>query len=157
MMVEAVQSTEFGPWNPGLSSAIPQRFQSLSTLYQPENTSTELTQAKELSDFTGLPEKDLVRFRPERLLVHETLIRVMANLSVPDGSHYGDLGINFRSITDTILSKYAAPELPKIVQAFEEMSANVEALLSRELEETVFRPLSEAPKPKEEPASFLER
>lgn len=156
-MSEAAQSIEFGPWNPGLNSTIPQRFLPLSTLYRPENASTDLTTVQELSDFTGVPEKDLVRFRPERLLVHETLIRVMANLSVPDGSHYGDLGINFRSITDTILSKHAAPELPKIVQAYEGLSASAEALISRELDETVFQAPAAPSSPANEPPSFLQR
>ncbi|NNF79174.1 MAG: hypothetical protein HKN05_14195 [Rhizobiales bacterium] len=156
-MTEEAQSADFGPWNPGLNSTIPQRFLPLSTLYQPENTFTHLADAQELSDFTGLAEKDLVRFRPERLLVHETLIRVMANLSVPDGSHYGDLGINFRSITDTILAKHAAPKLPQIVQAFDEMRARAEALIIRALDETVFRsPTPPSDQPEETP-SFLQR
>ena len=155
-MTDAAQAVEFGPWNPGLNSTIPQRFLPLSTLYRTENTATGLTTAQELSDFTGLAEKDLVRFRPERLAVHEVLIRVMANLSVPDGSHYGDLGINFRSITDTILSKHAAPRLAEIVSAFEDMRARAETLIARELEATVFQPESPA-SPVPEPQSFLQR
>ena len=43
-------------------------------------------------------------FRPERLAVHELLIRVTADVSVPDGPNYEDLGINFREITETILT-----------------------------------------------------
>ena len=156
-MIDEAQSADFGPWNPGLNSTIPQRFLPLSTLYQPENTSTQLTHAQELSDFIGLAEKDLVRFRPERLLVHETLIRVMANLSVPDGSHYGDLGINFRSITDTILARHAAPKLPQIVQAFEEMRARAEALIIHALEETVFRAPAPQPERQQEAPSVLQR
>ncbi|MEM1201315.1 MAG: hypothetical protein AAGI06_18590, partial [Pseudomonadota bacterium] len=153
-MSEAVTTDGYGPWNPGLNSTIPQHYLPLSTLYQPENASTDLAGVKELSDFTGLPEKDLVRFRPERLLVHETLIRVMANLSVPDGSHYGDLGINFRSITDTILTKHAAPKLPDIVQAFDGMCLRVQVLLERELEETAFRAAPAEPAPLAQPSFF---
>ncbi|MCP5081199.1 MAG: hypothetical protein GY948_05830 [Alphaproteobacteria bacterium] len=140
-----------------MNSTIPQRFLPLSTLYQPENTFTQLADAQELSDFTGLAEKDLVRFRPERHLVHESLIRVMANLSVPDGSHYGDLGINFRSITDTILAEHAAPQLPKIVQAFEAMCVRAETLIMRALDETVFRAPTVPPDHQEEAPSFLQR
>ncbi len=155
-MSDVAEQIEYGPWNPGLNSTIPQHFLPLSTLYRPENACTDLARVQELSDFTGLAEKELVRFRPERLLVHETLIRVMANLSVPDGSHYGDLGINFRSITDTVLSKHAAPRLADITGAFEEMRANAEALIGRELEATVFQTPSAA-KPEAEPQSFFKR
>ena len=38
----------------------------------------------------------------------EPLIRVMADLSVPDGEKYGDLGINFRQMTATIMGTFAA-------------------------------------------------
>ncbi len=155
-MSEAVQSGEYGPWNPGLNSTIPQNFLPLSTLYSPQNASTDLAGVKELSDFTGLPEKELVRFKAERLLVHETLIRVMANLSVPDGSHYGDLGINFRSITDTILTKYASPKLTEITTAFEDMRIRTQGLIEAELEDTVFRPAPSEPSGPKQP-SFLQR
>ena len=47
--------------------------------------------------------------------MHEVLVRVMADLSVPDGKVYEDLGINFRRMVGTILSKYVAPERAPIV------------------------------------------
>ena len=91
----------------------------LATIYRPENVTTTLQQARELADFTGLAPHSLVTFRPERLIVHEVLIRVMADLSVPDGKVYEDLGINFRRMVGIILSKYVAPERAGIVAAFE--------------------------------------
>ncbi len=93
----------------------------LATIYRPENVSTTLQQARELADFTGLAPHSLMRFRPERLIVHEVLIRVMADLSVPDGKVYEDLGINFRRMVGIILSKYVAPERASIVAAFDEL------------------------------------
>lgn len=108
-----------GPWSPGISSAIPERYLPLATIYRPENVSTTLQQARELADFTGLAPHSLMRFRPERLIVHEVLIRVMADLSVPDGKVYEDLGINFRRMVGIILSKYVAPERAAIVAGFD--------------------------------------
>lgn len=110
-----------GPWSPGISSAIPERYLPLATIYRSENVSTSLLQARELADFTGLAPHSLVAFRPERLIVHEVLIRVMADLSVPDGKVYEDLGINFRRMVGIILSKYVAPERAAIVAAFNEL------------------------------------
>jgi len=110
-----------GPWSPGISSAIPERYLPLATIYRPENVSTSLQQARELADFAGPAPHTLVAFRPERLIVHEVLIRVMAELSVPDGKVYEDLGINFRRMVGIILSKYVAPERPAIIAAFDEL------------------------------------
>jgi hypothetical protein len=107
-----------GPWNPGISSAIPARYLPLSTVYQSENVSTSMSDARELADFTGLPAHELVAFRPERLIVHEVLIRVMADLSVPDGNLYEDLGINFRRMAGIILSKYVSPKRVEICGVF---------------------------------------
>ena len=91
-----------GPWNPGLRSPMPRAVQPLCTLYRPENAYTSLAEVRELSDFTGLPEADLVAFRPRRLAVHELLIRVAANLSIPDEAGPDALGVNFRRIVRTI-------------------------------------------------------
>ncbi|WP_108883076.1 hypothetical protein [Anderseniella sp. Alg231-50] len=127
-----------GPWSPGISSAIPERYLPLATIYRSENVFTSLQQARELADFTGLAPHSLVAFRPERLIVHEVLIRVMAELSVPDGKVYEDLGINFRRMVGIIVSKYVAPERTAIVAAFDGLcdrarqvfDAQIEAALS---------------------------
>jgi len=114
-------SENLGPWSPGISSAIPERYLPLATVYRPENVATSLQQARELADFTGLSPHCLVAFRPERLIVHEVLIRVMAELSVPDGKVYEDLGINFRRMVGIIVSKYVGPERVAIVAAFNQV------------------------------------
>jgi len=41
---------------------------------------------------------DMVAFTLERLVTHELLIRVTADLSVPDGPDYEELGINLRGM-----------------------------------------------------------
>ena len=136
MTTAAVEATdtEFGPWNPGIKSQIPRELLPLSTMFRPENVTTTLAQAEELSDLTGLPPYDLVVFRPERLAIHEVLVRVTADLSVPDGSVYGDLGVNFRRMTEAIFNGSIAPHMAEVVGAYEDVRRQVEAFVGRELE-----------------------
>ena len=70
---------------------MPRELLPLSTMFRPANVLTSIEKAEELHDLTGLPIHDLVAFRPERLLLHELLIRVTADLSVPSGSRVEDL------------------------------------------------------------------
>jgi hypothetical protein len=138
------RATEYGPWNPGLKSQLPREFLPLATIYRPENVFTSVGDAHERSDFTGLEPEDHVTFRPERLVVHEVLIRVTADLSVPDGPNYEDLGINFRRMVHTILSTYVAPHIDDIVRAYAELDAKVTAWLEDELRASVFAPSTPA-------------
>ena len=85
-----------GAWNPGIKSTLPSEYLSLSTMFQTRNVFSNIETATELSDFTGLAIQQLVFFRPERLVTHELLIRVSADICVSDGTRYEDLGINFR-------------------------------------------------------------
>jgi hypothetical protein len=103
-----------GPWNPGIESTLPRAFLPLATVFRPDNVSTSFAEAQELSAFSGLPPTEVVAFRPERLVVHELLIRVMADLSVPVGETYGDLGVNFRAIVARIRSAYVEPHIDEI-------------------------------------------
>ena len=98
-----------GPWNPGIESPLPRRYLPLSTMFRRENVATTIEKAHELSDFCGIAAHDLVSFRAERLIVHELLVRVTADLAVDDGKNYEDLGINFRNMTSVILTKYISP------------------------------------------------
>jgi hypothetical protein len=109
---------EFGPWNPGILSQLPAELRHLCTVFRPENVSTSLSAATELQLLTGLPATELVAFRPQRLVLHEVLIRVTAEFSVPDGSRIEDLGINFRKITSLLLDRYVDPQMPVISSAF---------------------------------------
>src|SRR5690606_31792765 len=85
----------FGPWNPGRGPELPRHFLPLSTHFRAENVFTTVEQAHEWRDFSGLELQELVVFRPQRLVLHELLIRITADLSVPAGSRYEELGINF--------------------------------------------------------------
>jgi uncharacterized protein YoaH (UPF0181 family) len=105
---------DFGPWNPGIESPVPHRLRHLCTIFRPENVYTTYGQARELRGVTGLHYTELVAFRPERLALHELLIRVSADFSVPDGEKIEDLGINFRRIVRELLARYVEPRLDEI-------------------------------------------
>jgi hypothetical protein len=123
------ERTEHGPWNPGIGSELPSELLPLSTIFRPENVFTGVEAARELGDLTGIALEDLVIFRPERLVVHELLIRVTADLSVPDGSRVEDLGINFRRMTHTILTRHIEPRIAGIAAAYDEVRREVSDLI----------------------------
>jgi hypothetical protein len=87
----------------------------------------------ELSDVAGLDVEELVVFRPERLVVHELLIRVTADLSVPDGPRQEDLGIEFRRMVRTLLTRHIEPRMAEIVGAYEALRQSLSALIDAEL------------------------
>jgi hypothetical protein len=123
----------FGPWNPGLVSRMPREWLGLATLLRPENIFGDLASVEELAGLTGLPRSELVAFRPQRLALHELLIRVTADFAVPDGSRIGDLGINFRRIANRILTGYLDPRMDTIEKAFEAARAQATATLDKAL------------------------
>ena len=112
---------EQGPWNPGILSEVPTELRPLATILRPENVSTGVASALELQTLTGLPLTDLVAFHPRRLVLHEALIRVTADFSVPDGSRIEDLGINFREIISLLLARYLEPEMQGIISAYTQL------------------------------------
>ena len=129
---------QFGPWNPGLRSQMPREYLQLSTMYRPENVSTSLEEAEELSDFCGLAAHVLVEMRAERLAVHELLIRITADFSVPDGSSYEDLGINFREVASNILENYIAPKHEHLSKLFADLRYEASSKITAALEIDMF-------------------
>ena len=89
-------------WNPGLTSDIAGRLKPLITLFRPENATVSFAAAQEAANFCGLKPGQIYALRPERLIIHELLIRVTADLSVPDGPTYEVLGRNLRQMTARI-------------------------------------------------------
>jgi hypothetical protein len=114
-----------GPWNPGILSPVPADLRHLCTIFRPDNVFTSLATADELHDLTGIPVTELVSFRPQRLALHELLIRVTADFAVADGSRIEDLGINFRQITRQLLTRYVDPEMDAIVRGFSELRQKI--------------------------------
>ena len=121
----------YGPWNPGIESTLPSAFLPLSTVFCTANVSSSLDEVQELADFCGLPIERLTTFRPERLALHEVLIRVMADLTVPDGQKYEDLGVNFRQMTAAIMDKHIAPKMSEIDGVFERLKREAADFIDR--------------------------
>ena len=132
-MTTAPAATEFDAWHPGLDSEIPRPLAPLATLFRAENAFTGFHEVHELAHFTGLAVDELAVFRPERLVVHELLVRVTADLSVPDGPRQEDLGIEFRRMVQTILERHIAPHMADIVAAYETLRRALSDLIDVEL------------------------
>jgi len=132
-VIAGTKNVEYGPWNPGINSQLPSQLLALSTIFRPENVFTSVEHAHELRDFTGLALEELVTFRPERLVVHELLIRITADFSVPDGPRVEDLGINFRHMADTIFNRYVEPHMPEIVGEYARLKCTVADFIDAEL------------------------
>src|SRR5258707_386037 len=126
-------STPFGPWNPGLRSQVPRELLHLATIFRPENVTTRIADAEELRDLTGLALSELATFRPQRLALHELLVRVTADFSVPDGPKIEDLGINFRQITRALLTRTVEPQMTTIVAAYDALRRGLAALIDAQL------------------------
>lgn len=133
-----------GPWNPGLKSQVPKEWRDLETIFRPESNYSTLAAAQELRGLTGFGLSELVVFRPERLALHELLIRVTADFAVPDGSRVGDLGINFRRIATRLLTHYLEPDMRTIVGAYQEARREVAEAVEAALTDVVRGPKSSA-------------
>jgi hypothetical protein len=116
--VNSVAGGEFGAWNPGIKSQVPKELLHLATVFRPDNVFTSVATAVELHGLTGLPLSELVIFRPERLALHELLIRVTADFEVPDGSRIGDLGINFREVVRLLVARHLLPQQDTVMKAY---------------------------------------
>ncbi len=124
----------YGPWNPGIDSQIPAELMHLATIFRPEIARNPLADVQELHDLTGLPLSEIAAFRPERLALHEVLVRVTANISVPDGNRIEDLGISFRQITRTLLDRHVEPQMATIRSAYDATRRALGDVIDRELE-----------------------
>lgn len=126
---------EYGPWNPGIQSQMPKELLTLATIFRSENVFTSIACAAELRSLTGFGLSELVVFRPQRLALHELLIRVTADFAVPDGTRIEDLGLNFREIARHVLAKYLEPQMDSIVGAYDrarrDVTRIIDAALSR--------------------------
>src|SRR5579864_98142 len=120
---------EFGPWNPGIESQVPKQLRHLATIFRAENVFTSLAAATELRGLTGFNLSELVVFRPQRLALHELLVRVTADFAVPDGTLIADLGVNFREIARLLLMRYLEPAMDAITEAYRRASQGVNAII----------------------------
>jgi hypothetical protein len=124
---------QFGPWNPGISSRLPDALLHLCTIFRPNYVFTSLAAATELSDLTGLDAAEIVAVRPARLALHELLIRVTADFSVPDGDRIEDLGINFRHMTSALFERHIEPRMSAITATYDALRSAIAAVVEVEL------------------------
>ncbi len=127
-----------GPWNPGIVSRIPREVLPFATIFRPENVTTSIAGAEELCDLTGFDVAELVAFRPQRLVLHELLIRITADLSVSSGTKVEDLGINFRQMVGAILANHLTTRMDDIVAAFETTRNQLARVIRDELDARLF-------------------
>jgi len=140
-------SREQGAWNPSLESDIPNAIRPLSTIFRPDNVLTTFAAAAELRALTGLTFSELVVFRPERLALHELLIRVTADFSVPDGSRIEDLGINFRKIARRLLERHVIPRMDDLIDAYDRARGAAAQAVESALAEVCPEQAAPAPQP----------
>ena len=124
---------EFGPWNPGIESQVPKDLRHLATIFRAENVFTSVAAANELRGLTGFNLGELVVFRPQRLALHELLVRITADFAVPDGTRIADLGLNFREIARLLLSRYLEPAMDAITEAYRRASRDVNDIIETAL------------------------
>ncbi len=129
----------YSAWAPGLDSDIPPAYQKLETIYCPDNVTSSISDVNEISTLTGLSHEELVSFKPERLVVHELLIRVTANIVVNEGEDEQDLGRDFRVIANTILSEYIRPHMEEIKRAYADLHSRAYQLVQKQLGKTLFQ------------------
>jgi hypothetical protein len=144
-----------GAWNPGIRSQVPRELRHLGTIFRPENVFTSFAAATEMQGLTGFSPSELVAFRPERLALHELLIRVTADFAVPDGSRIGDLGINFREIAGVLLARYVVPEMDAINAAYDRTRRELRIAVEAALVEVVPEQAPPGTPPSRSPASRL--
>ena len=142
-----MSAAEFSAWNPGIESEIPKASRELETIYNPANVFTRLEQINQLSIETGLSPEELIAFRPHRLVLHELIVRITADIVVREGENEEDLGINFRNIANLIFSQYIIPALMQIEHGFDTMRTRIEDMTRIELEKALLPP-APAAKPK---------
>ena len=138
-----------GPWNPGIGSDLTRELLALSTVFRAENVFNDLKQAIELRDTTGLALEELAIFRPERLALHEVLVRVTADFEVPDpeSATVRSLGVNLRQMVQTVLSRGIEPSKSDLGQEYERLKRALASCIEEELfasfDSTQLRPVSE--------------
>jgi hypothetical protein len=107
----------------------------MCTIFRPENVFTTYEQAVEFRDLTGLPLPHLVVWRPERMVLHEVLIRVISDYEVPDpeGANVPSLGINLRRMTGAILHRHLASQMDRLISDYAPMREAIAKIVASEL------------------------
>ena len=145
---DPLTSNQYSAWNPGIETEIPDQYRLLETIYDSKNVSSSIDEINALAQETGLSPEELVVFRPNRLALHELIVRVTADIVVLESEHEEDLGIRFRSIANKIMDAYLVPHLPEFDLTFQALYQNARSMVDKELSESLFTALPASTKSK---------
>lgn len=115
-----------GPWNPGITSTLPRRLYPRVTIFDPAHAAVPVEEIESLARYAGLPMQAVTCLSPERLMLHELLVRVTAELTIDDGPLQADLGANFRRMVSTLLERHLRPLMPDLIAAFEAARSRID-------------------------------
>ena len=133
-----MKNAQYSAWNPGIETQIPYQLRELETIYHPANVSSSIDEVNQLALETGLSPEELVVFKPDRLALHELIVRITANIVILEGRHEEDLGVNFRQVVHRIMEGYLTPHLEEIGRTFETLYEQVRNMVNQELSESLF-------------------
>ena len=139
---------QYSAWSPGIETKIPPEYRLLETIYDTKNVSSNIDEIAQMAQETGLSHEELVVFRPERLALHELIVRVSADIVVLEGEHEEDLGIRFRVIANNIMSHYVVPRLEECDVIFNDLYQQARTMVDNELSQTLFAPAQDGSKTK---------
>ena len=77
-------------------------------------------------------------FKPDRLALHELIVRITADIVILEGKHEEDLGLNFRRVVHKIMDDYLTPHLEEIGKTFQTLYEQVRAMVNQELSASLF-------------------
>ncbi len=118
-------------WNPGVSPGIPTDFLALETLVRPDCCLSTRAQADELAALCGLPLREIVLLRAERLALHEVILRVTADLAILEGTEEEEFGYNFRRVATALFDQVVLPQVDEIVAAHAALIARAKTEAAR--------------------------
>jgi hypothetical protein len=140
-------------WHPGVGTGIPAEYRHLETIIRPECSSSRLAELAELHSLTALPFEELSAFKPERQALHEAIVRVTADLAVPEGDFEEQFGRNFRAIANALMDEAVAPRIADIAADWQRWREGV----SQQVRTILAQALADPPSPESRPRNWLQR
>ena len=131
----------FSAWNPGIEPGVPGEFALLETIYRPEFVASSYAYLREVSRWSGLPAEELCAYLPERLALHELIVRLTAEVSVPEGDDQSIYGRNARRMAAKVYADYLVPQMAEIRRIHAELLQQAEQVV-RELLDTSLSPVA---------------